>query len=192
MLRIASGVAEANLGSVFVFTEAPIWKSSNAVQRVRVVAHEFTHVVQFELMGDGLARRFFSREAGEAQAEGPTWLLEGTADLVSWRAMQDAGLTVLEDHLRGEGAPLAGSDLHPRTMETFIDYLAGGPDSIEVSLLAAELLLRGKGEGPLRLYFERLRGGAPWQQAFVEAFGETPEAFYRRFDEYKRAGFRRG
>jgi hypothetical protein len=189
--RISGGVAEAQMGAVFVFTGAPGWVESNAVQRVRVVAHEFAHIVQLHLMGEELARRFFTRQATEPQFEGPSWLIEGTADLVSWRSMEAAGFTRLADHLERISPGAAASGLQPREMELFVDYLGGGADSMDVALLAAELLLRGKDEGVLVRYFERIRARAAWQQAFAEAFGETPQAFYARFEAHRAAGFPR-
>jgi hypothetical protein len=189
--RIATGSAEAHPGSVWIYTRAPLWQQANSVQRVRTVAHEFAHLLQLQVMGEDLTERFYTREATAPQLEGPSWLLEGTADLVSWRSMEAGGLTTLADHLDEIAARLAGSDLHPRDMEAYIDYLGGRADSIDVALLAAELLMRDEDAGALVRYFERIRAGEAWQEAFAEAFGETPQAFYLRFDAYRQSGFRR-
>jgi hypothetical protein len=189
--RIAVGAAEAHRDSVWIYTRAPLWQQANSVQRVRTVAHEFAHLLQLQLIGAELAERFFTREATEPQLEGPTWLLEGSADLVSWRSMEAGGLTTLAGHLDEVAARLEGSDLHPRDMELYVDYLGGRADSIDVALLATELLMRDEDLGTLVRYFERIRQGAAWQQAFAEAFGETPQAFYSRFEAYQEAGFPR-
>jgi hypothetical protein len=76
-------------------------------------------------------------------------------------------------------------------METYIDYLAGGFDSIGVALLTVDFLLQTREEASVLSYYSLLRAGTPWEAAFWQAFETAPVAFYAAFEEYRRSGFER-
>src|SRR5581483_690866 len=109
---------------------------------------------------------------------------------LSWRAMEAAGLTSLEAQLEEQRQALAGSDLSPRHMETYIDYISSGPAAIGMALLAADYLLRGRDAGDVARYYGAVHDGADWPVAFSSAFGEDVAGFYDGFDEYQRNGYR--
>jgi hypothetical protein len=189
--RIQYGVAEANVGAVFVYTGAPLWRSFTSVQRVRAVVHEYMHTLQFHLLGRDLALKDLTTASVDMRPDGPTWLFEGAADLLSWRAMEAAGLTSLDNQLEQQRLALAASDLSPRHMETYIDYIAGGPDSIGMALLAADYLLQGRDAADIARYYTAVRDGLPWRLAFSSTFGVDIGAFYAAFDAYQRNGYER-
>jgi len=54
-----------------------------------------------------------------------------------------------------------------------------------VAYLAVDRLLAANGPLPLRAWCEAVGRGMDWRAAFAQAFGESTDAFYARFETYK-------
>ena len=54
-----------------------------------------------------------------------------------------------------------------------------------VSWLAVDRVLAPGSQAPLRGYCERVGNGMAWRTAFAQAFGESIDSFYARFEAYR-------
>ncbi len=179
-VRTGSGPASASMvgvvhgaNHIVIYTGAPPLVAAPAWLLSHVAAHEYAH--------------FWQKDTGSPRdGSGPTWLLEGSAELIGYLALEGAGLatydTVRAYSLRRvpSGAPSLAD------MERRVDEF-----SYPVAFLATELLTAHRGPGSLRDYWRSLARGAPWEQAFTDAFGERPADFYDRFEQHRRRGFPR-
>ncbi len=141
-----------------------------------VLAHEYVHVLQYQLA------------AGAAW--GPAWLTEGVAVYgeALHRAVIDQGLTAsegLDGRRRQKAAALLLDGEVPalRSFETVADdaerihYLLG--------FLAADRLAARSGVEALAGYYRRLSSSESWQEAFEGAFGIAVDDFYESFEAYR-------
>jgi hypothetical protein len=171
-------VGQAFPASIFINTGAPQWQELNALHQLRLAAHEYFHAVQMDLMGPTIARQFYTSPVNEVTPAGPNWLIEGSAEYISWRAMQAAGLLNLDRFMTESTPPhVAISDL-----ETFLGFYTHGQQSYDASLAAVYALVRESGDAALVNYYRYVGRGASWRTAFVIIFGQTPERFY---EDYK-------
>ena len=69
-------------------------------------------------------------------------------------------------------------------LETYLEYYAGGDDGIARAVLASDYLMRNRDLSQLFQFWDDIRRGSPWNDAFVRRFGSTPEAFYANFEVY--------
>jgi len=176
--RIAGTAAEAYPGTIFIYTGSTRWRGLTSVHRVRVAAHEFFHVLQMEMIGLELTRAIYTTPPNQERREGPSWLIEGSADYVSWKVLEAAGLVSLDDFL-GRSDPSATFDL--RQIETYLGFIAAHEDGIIVPLEAIDLVSLGDLAAILRFYVA-LGEGSPWRIAFHRAFGQSVESFYAEFE----------
>ena len=151
--------------------------------RIRLIAHEVVHTLQYRLSGG-------TRGASEQ------WLREGFAEWVACRVTARAGLGSF-DSLRGELIDqLADVDLG-RPHAPF-EKLATFPQWVDAqrryqvplyaqAFIAAELLVEMRGAPAVVQYFERFRNTQDRRAAFAAAFGLEPAgfelAFVRRWRE---------
>jgi hypothetical protein len=152
-------------------------------RRVRLLAHELVHSVQYEFGGG-------TRGASEQ------WLREGFADWVACRIAAHLGFgsfgACREDRLRD----LAGArfGLPPAPLDALVTF----PQWVEAqrryeaplyaqAFVAAELLVDTYGIPAIVGYFERFRDTTDYEGAFADAFGleraEFERAFTRRWHE---------
>ena len=80
-------VAIATAGHVFINTASPGWGALNAVERYKVLTHEYVHIVQ-----QGSAGLAESGPPEQAPPIGPVWLGEGSAEFLGFLATAAAGL----------------------------------------------------------------------------------------------------
>jgi hypothetical protein len=162
--------AEANAGIIHVFTESAWWPVAPSYNRTKILAHEYFHLVQYAVSLGRLGQE-------------PTWLREGSAELVGWLAVGNAGLYEfataraerIDEARRVSHIPLAQCT---DTSSYECVYALG--------FLAVEHLIRGRGI-PSLVAFWRLRGdGMPVETAFEQAFGRGLETFYAEFEVYRR------
>ncbi len=169
------------------------------LRTLSLVGHEFFHILQFRLAGisDPPDERF-------GQVVGPVWLLEGSAEYMKFRVLDEAGSALIDDSeffgaeiVDGEfvsrlfGAKSVSefvesriasaqranfnlADLH--TYEGFFET-----DGYAVSLAAASRLSELTGEESLFNYWAALGEGMAWPQAFEETFGISVEDFESTF-----------
>jgi hypothetical protein len=147
------------------------------VQRTRLIAHEVTHTLQYQL-------------GGGTRGSSEQWLREGFAEWVACRITARLGLASLaslRDDLVGQlGAARMGLPPAP------FDKLATFPQWVEAqqryeaplytqAFIAAELLVEMRGVAAMLRYFEYFKTAQDRQRAFVDAFGLEPAAFERTF-----------
>ena len=151
---------------------------------LRLVAHELTHVAQFELAG------------GEGRAE--QWLAEGVAEYVAFQALERMHAGSLDRHrgvalrrARGQAA-LAQSRLDLATLGsprqfTLRHQREGSTATYHLTFLLADYLVQRDGFDAVLQYFGRLRTRSS-AAAFAASFGQTLQDFEREVLPYlKRA-----
>ena len=166
--------AVAGAGRFFVDTLRWEERKTRPEGRKKISAHELFHVFQHELSWGH---------------RGPTWMTEGTAEFLAFKAMDAAGVFDYErerDSTNRWGFVERGKNVAEplKDMETShkgVDYT--------YFLLAAELLAHHAGESTLINYFASIQLGTTWQQAFQTTFGMAVEEFYVLFEEHRAAGF---
>jgi hypothetical protein len=144
------------------------------VEWLRLVAHELTHVSQFELAGD------------EGRAE--QWLAEGMAEHVAYQVLERLGVgTMLERH-RAEAsrrarnqAAFARARLDLETLGTPRGFTLrhqkeGSVETYHLAFLMVDYLIERDGFPQLIYYFGRL-SYEHRASAFRTAFGQTLEEF---------------
>jgi hypothetical protein len=151
---------------------------------LRLLAHELTHVAQFELAG------------GEGRAD--QWLAEGMAEHVAFQVLERMGLSSLERQrkvalrrARGQAA-VAQSRLDLATLGsprqfTLRHQREGSTATYHLTFLLADYLIERHGFAKVVQYFGRLRGRSS-AAAFASTFGQTLDGFEREVLPYlKRA-----
>ena len=171
-------VGETFPEAIFINVASPRWKDLPTLERVRLAAHEYVHAIQLDLMGAGKTRRFFNSVGQPETTAGPLWLIEGSAEYLSWLAVQSTGLLSLDHYL----ATTTADRLDPRGLASFGAFQVEGPDGY-VSALRTTLFLAGDaGEQRIFDYFEALGDGDSWEVAFRLTFGRDIDTFYREYD----------
>jgi hypothetical protein len=164
--------AYAGGNTIVVSPAHRVWLDSSPLNRVKIIVHEYFHLVQF-----GLTRNMYD--------PGPIWLLEGSAELVGFRAVADASLVSFEAVLDrwiayGLQGPLANTSLAD------IESATASPDLLccmyELAPMAVHLLVEDRGLAALGDYYGVIGNGMPWREAFASAFGMSVEEFYASFD----------
>jgi hypothetical protein len=150
-----------------------VWK-----ERVRFLAHEFTHTIQYDLGG---GRRGTSEQ----------WLREGYAEWVSFRTVDALGLGSYADwrarrlrgFLRAYGrlAPPPLDELS--TIEQWVAARSklGQEATYYQAFLATEALIQRRGNAAVIDYFRRFASSDDGRANFRASFGVELEAFARDF-----------
>jgi hypothetical protein len=146
-------------------------------QRVRLLAHELVHTLQYQLGGG-------TRGASEQ------WIREGVADWIACRVMARLGFGSVESMREPLLAPLAdlrfGAAPAPlRDLSTFPQWVEA-QRRFELPLyaqafLAAELLIETHGLSALVGYFERFAATRDREAAFAASFRVDLADFERQF-----------
>ncbi|MCF6432218.1 hypothetical protein [Leisingera sp. MMG026] len=145
-----------------------------------MMAHEYMHLVQAEL-GGGRAEGF--NGAAVRRRMGPSWLVEGSAELVAARFGKKAlrlrapGLSELQDASLKSTQNLKAMRA-PRTVRTEGDY--------DFSHFAVHILTRIHGEDALFGFWRQLSTGKSWDQAFQDTFGTGLSAFEAQVMELRK------
>lgn len=175
----------AHLDGIDIVTSNSEWASPRAVapdtwsadtERRELAAHEYVHVWQGEL-------------GGNACMLGPRWLSEGMAESLAYRTLVEDGLipqanmdTFTKRQLRTATTQLSLAQLETQWPDSANPY--------SVAYLAVDRLLAANGPLPLRAWCAAVGRGVDWHTAFAQAFGETTDAFYARFESFKTAYLR--
>jgi hypothetical protein len=140
---------------------------------VRLVAHELTHVAQFELAG------------GEGRAE--QWLAEGMAEHVAFQVLERLGAGSLAGHRRvaltrvQQQPAFAHGRIELRTLGSPRDFTLrhqreGSVETYHLTFLLADYLIERHGFDAMVKYFGRLKR-QPSPAAFRSAFGYSIAVF---------------
>jgi len=139
-------------------------------ERLRLIAHELTHVSQIELAG------------GEGRGE--QWLAEGMAEWVAFSTLERLGLDTVE---RRRQTALAGLRTHTTLLQGGLDLEAhGAPQGFttwhlregsmpvyQLAFLIADYLIERRGFDRTRAYFASFRRSANRRANFEAAFGRS-------------------
>ncbi len=164
-------------GAQAILMNAGVVNRFERTRRVRLLAHELVHSLQYQFGGG-------TRGASEQ------WLREGFAEWVACRITSHLGLasfqSLRDDLLRS----LAGA--RPGLPPVPLDALVTFPQWVEAqrryeaplyaqAFIAAELLVDLHGVPALVGYFERFRDTNEHERAFADAFGQDRAEFERAF-----------
>jgi hypothetical protein len=182
--RMPRTIAEASYRGIVINTGNAAWREMDATERLRVVAHEFVHVIQLEHAGLNAADGTFLGPNTLAPPAGPFWLLEGSAEVVSWLVLQELALGEYPNALLLYAADSKGGPTDLSQMEAYFGFAQGGKQGLSISVLATDYLLRSRSLDGLFAFWSEIERGAVWQTAFTRHFGLPPEFFYAAFKEY--------
>jgi hypothetical protein len=162
-------------GARAVLVNAGVVNGFDRARRVRLLAHELVHSLQYQFSGG-------TRGASEQ------WLREGFAEWVACRITAHLGLASFEslrEDLLGllDGARVG---LPPAPLDNLVTF----PQWVEAqgryeaplyaqAFIAAELLIEMRGVPAIVRYFERFKDTSEHQRPFAEAFGLERAAFER-------------
>jgi hypothetical protein len=174
--RLASGQdAEAGAKVVFLYVSGK-WQGYAPSFRTKVLVHEYFHVVQNSLFPHDP-----TVPPGRVRAEGPAWLIEGSAEYVGLSAAGAYDAAAAKRSAKSSSASL-------RSMETPNAFGAvADANPYELGALAVDHLTGAPGVGSLAAFWKTIAQGARWQDAFQTAFGRSVAAFYDEFEASVRA-----
>ena len=148
--------------------------------RIHVLAHELTHIAQYELAHGRLA--------------GDLWFIEGFADWVAYRVLEALGLDTFGRRKHQKIAQVKGERDHlplpPLSqLVTVQDWDAlsaryGSAIPYAQAFLATDLLIQRHGVSSVIEYFRRVGHPRDRLENFQAAFGEELVAFEREFTAY--------
>ena len=163
-----AGSANATGTHVVIYTTLEGWTTPLSWHLQMVAAHEYVHTWQYQL-------------SGNAPPAGPTWLIEGAAQLIAVRSVISAGM------LSGDEA----QSMMTRPSGALVPALQDLEDPQSFNIVnapydlvcaAADLLTAESGTAGLKRYWMDVGRGTAWQDAFERTFGVTPATFYERFE----------
>jgi hypothetical protein len=168
------------VSGVIYFYISDRWLRQPQAERMRGAAHEYFHQVQYAL----------SKRSWQG-IQSPTWLLEGSANYVTFRVFADYQFQesvrvrdTTRDMVWGLYSPLSSLETSEpvRVEDSRATYNLG--------YLATEFLVQNYGEPSIsKKYWETRATTRTWQDAFRSTFGISVEDFYKKFEEYRRANF---
>lgn len=172
-------------GALMIRASAPSWSGPQIQEwmRAKTMAHEIYHVVQHAWIGGDLTGRGGD---GTVPVGGPRWLIEGSAEIVGYRAAKSAGF--YEDYERERAWQIARvkeTSIPLRELELLDGLRRAGQSGYPLGFIACELLTRDRGLGSLGAYWRAIAGGQTWQAAFAASFGRSVDAFYAEFESYR-------
>jgi hypothetical protein len=176
LARSASSFAAIG-GARAVFVNAGVVNRFDRAGRVKLVAHELVHSLQYQFSGG-------TRGASEQ------WVREGFAEWVSFRVTEHLGLDSLDSLREDLLGTLGGArfGLPPAPLDKLVTFpqWVDAQRQYEASLyaqafLAVELLIEMRGVPAVISYFERFRQTNEHEPAFTHAFGLDRAAFERAF-----------
>lgn len=180
-VRVVGGVLPEGLAGVYgrdliqVGAGDPRWTGLAPIVKSKIMVHEYFHILQNELSQE------YGGPADEVRASGPTWLREGSAELVAWKAVVDVAFgTVRARFIESTRRNPATTLRRMETLQGFQQARGG----LDVSVIALEHLVGEKLDGLVTYYARTSR--TPWANAFREIFGKGVPEFYQSFEEYRR------
>jgi hypothetical protein len=145
---------------------------TQSTERKELAAHEYVHLWQYEL-------------GGSSCMLGPRWISEGMAESLAYRSLIDAGII-----------PAANLDVFTKrqlrnaryvTLRSLEGAWPGDANPFAVGYLAVDRMLAANGALALRTFCVRVGRGEAWQSAFTAVFGQSPDAFYASFEDFRAA-----
>jgi hypothetical protein len=146
-----------------------------STERKELAAHEYVHMWQYAV-------------GSRACMLGPRWLSEGMAESLAYRSLVSAGVI-----------PAANMDVFTKrqlrsaryvTLRSLESVWPADANPFAVGYLAVDRMLAANGPLALRTWCARVGSGEDWRSAFTAAFGQTPDAFYAAFEDFRIAYLR--
>jgi hypothetical protein len=173
----AAEVGESSKGSITIYTRSSGWRNQPPFSRIGVVAHEYVHVIQNQLLLSNMNSV-------------PAWMIEGAAEYLASDALVSAGLvdrsTEDDEHLwllaaePGLG-PLAN-------YESVTAYQQESAAVYGLAYLGIRALAAEHGAESITQFFLGVVPSNNWEVAFQTEFDVDPASFYASF-EAERAGY---
>lgn len=161
------------------------WRVLTGQKLAPILAHEFTHQLQYDLAGDDPAQRI----AGTKKLLlGPSWMIEGSAEVFEQMYKvqiqgkdvdDDAAQSLFNMQSPARRSRLTLSDLTPTGSTK-------GRGAYGTARFAAYLLARRNGPQALFQYFEILGQAKDRDIAFEQVFGLTFKAYETNFERVRR------
>ena len=170
-------VAEAGAGKIIIYM--PNFRRHQ--DKEKIVIHEYYHELQAYLRGF----RLLSPDVGVPRA-GPAWLIEGSAEHFGYKLASAHGLTSYSA-ARQRGVR-ASRQLGPlNSYENLLSFNGADREGIwDFGVLTIEFMVSRYGEDKVKkVYWQAAKETAEWQKAFVDTFGESVDAFYGAYEEYR-------
>jgi hypothetical protein len=146
-----------------------------STERKELAAHEYVHMWQYAV-------------GASACMLGPRWLSEGMAESLAYRSLVSSGVI-----------PAANMDVFTKrqlrnaryvTLRSLESAWPADANPFAVGYLAVDRMLAANGPLALRNWCVRVGRGEEWHSAFTAAFGQSPDAFYAAFEEFRIAYLR--
>ncbi|MEM7438669.1 MAG: peptidoglycan-binding domain-containing protein [Pseudomonadota bacterium] len=144
----------------------------------RVMVHEFTHMVQRELVADKVE---IPRRRDARSLMGPGWMVEGVAKVME-REFELQNRRNPPLFKRYEAARNAEKT---KLRNLSKSWGPSAKDEYAVSFWASELLNRRYGKDALLAYFDAVGAGNSWESAFQLIFGMTLQEWDRTFEKLR-------
>jgi hypothetical protein len=177
--RQASGFAKAAVGNRRILVNDTLMARSPWPERLLTLSHEMVHATQLEL-------------AGHRSVVRNQWLVEGFAEWVAFRVVQELGTQSLAEArasmLRRVRAARAGPGLAPLadldTLAQWVDERErrGFDAAYPYAYLVVDFLIERHSYERVLDYFRRHRAGGEASAHFEAAFGETVAQFQQAVD----------
>lgn len=168
-----------NTPGIIVLCFGPYFNWNQSYVSLRgLITHEISHEIQRQM--SGYTSLAITNNERLVERMGPRWLVEGSAIALELKALLP--YVDVNEHIkmfRGERDDYSGEKLAELTFQTatskryFGDYAA----------LAGQMLANRKDGHAGYFTYWQLLARVDWQNAFTEAFGLTPEAFYKEFNQ---------
>lgn len=177
--RRMSGSTAASLIHVCVGPDAELGGDLKMDWLTFFLAHEITHLIQFQTNGTLPADGYSDRQ--RLDFEGPLWMIEGLAQVIANVAATSAPERVYREIMLSRYEDSQVPDL--ATLETRDALEDRRADIYRAGAIAATDLVEAHGYPAFGALFEDMGNGLPWADAFQRNFGQSPSEFYRTFEE---------
>ncbi|MDZ4345615.1 MAG: hypothetical protein U1E51_24640 [Candidatus Binatia bacterium] len=181
---LGTSLAVSYSGGLEICLALPGWRNTDAVLNWRTVAHEWFHVVQWNLF-------FYREHLSIGISDIPAWLWEGSAEFAAWEALEYSGVAseaYVQDTTRYWASRVSVPLKRMVTLQQLLGASPGNADSYGVAYWAVKYL--GATPQKLLLFYRRLGEGMDLQKAIKKTFGRAIDAkFYRDFEEFRARGF---
>ena len=136
------------------------------------IIHEYFHTMQY---------RFADYSSS------PQWLSEGSADFWAYRVIVYLGL---DNYPSIRQRIVAQANQTPISLAETETVIPGDHSPYALGFMATEFLTKNYGESKVYPdYWRSLSQYGEWKKTFSLVFGDTPEDFYKAFEEYRQKGF---
>lgn len=169
--------AEGGHYAMFLCLDDQAWRRGES-EAMGIVAHEYTHNMQFALVGE--SGKNCCSDSDAMSVFGPQWLVEGSAEFMKFLLWDELGYRSLDREIREYAGRLRGREIRLSAIETrkgMREHAVGW----DVGPVATHYLLAKSGVPALATFWRGIGNGVPMRDAFASAFGRTTEEFEREF-----------